>query len=418
MMSYEKKILQMKQMLKKNDSTKKVEKKPYQKPIPPFYTEKWEQAGLKRIDNDFGTVFLKETYYHLEDQHGKYRLGQFYDAIEAWEKYDQEHPLKMTSEEQIVFYDTETTGLKGVGTHIFLNGLLEEASDGFVLKQYILADPANEAAFLFESKFWQGSQTIVTYNGKSFDWPQLQTRWTLNRDHLPPLRDHQQIDLFHSSKRIWKNDLSRMKLTTVEQQKLGFQRIDDLPGHLAPMVYLDAVRSGDHDMLFQVLRHNEYDLLSLITLFIQATELVFSEGNEERAIVHTNIGKWYHDLKQIESSQSVLENITEKYATNEAAEAYYLLAIQQKKQKKYHEAVTSYEKALPHLQERQWIESSIALAKLYEHQFQDLEEAEKHTLNALFRVKQSSLFKKDVQQRKKEAIEKRFLRIRKKQSLK
>lgn len=120
-----------------------------------------------------------------------------------------------------------------------------------MLKQYILADPANEAAFLFESKFWQANQTIVTYNGKSFDWPQLQTRWTLNREHLPPLREHQQIDLFHSSKRIWKNDLSRMKLTTVEQQKLGFQRIDDLPGHLAPMVYLDAVRSGDHDMLFK-----------------------------------------------------------------------------------------------------------------------------------------------------------------------
>lgn len=408
----------MKQMLKKGTKTAKTEKTPYQKPLPPFYTEKWEKAGLNRIENDFGTVFLRETHYAFNHQHGKYRLGQFYEALEAWEVYEQEHPLKMTSDEKIIFYDTETTGLKGVGTHIFLNGLLEETSDGFVLKQYILADPANEAAFLFESKFWQANQTIVTYNGKSFDWPQLQTRWTLNREHLPPLREHQQIDLFHSSKRIWKNDLSRMKLTTVEQQKLGFQRIDDLPGHLAPMVYLDAVRSGDHDMLFQVLRHNEYDLLSLITLFIQATELVFSEANQEHAIVHTNIGKWYHDLKQLDSSQSLLENITENYATNEAAEAYYLLALQQKKQKKYAEAAESYEKALPYLEERQWIEASLGLAKLYEHQLHDLEEAEKHTLNALFRVRQSLLFKKDVQQRKREAIEKRFLRIRKKQGMK
>src|SRR5690606_39540968 len=75
-----------------------------------------------------------------------------YTTLFRSEVYEQEHPLKMTSDEKIIFYDTETTGLKGVGTHIFLNGLLEETSDGFVLKQYILADPANEVAFLFEDR--------------------------------------------------------------------------------------------------------------------------------------------------------------------------------------------------------------------------------------------------------------------------
>ena len=41
-----------------------------------------------------------------------------------------------------MFFDTETTGLKGVGTHIFLIGFLEADQDGFVLTQYVLADPA------------------------------------------------------------------------------------------------------------------------------------------------------------------------------------------------------------------------------------------------------------------------------------
>ena len=55
----------------------------------------------------------------------------------------------------MLFFDTETTGLKGVGTHIFLLGFLEIDEEEFVLTQYVLADPANEAALLFESKLWQ-----------------------------------------------------------------------------------------------------------------------------------------------------------------------------------------------------------------------------------------------------------------------
>lgn len=414
-MSYEKKILQMKQMLKKKAVQQKVEKAVFNRPEEPFYTQKWHDAGMTRIENDWGIVFLKETHYPLNYQHGKYTLGQFYDALSKWDVYEEQHPLKLTSDDLPLFYDTETTGLKGTGTHIFLNGILQESSQGFTLKQYVLADPSNETAFLYESKFWQGQKMVITYNGKSFDWPQLQTRWTLNRENLPPLREQAQIDLFHSSKRIWKNDLLRMKLSTVEVEKLDFHRVDDMPGYLAPMIYLDAVRSGDTEMLLQILKHNEYDLLSLITLFIQATELVFSDVSGEQAIVHTNIGKWYNDLKQTEKGSELLADVSKQFNDEEAAVANYLHANQLKKNKLFKEATDSYIKALPFLEERQWIEASIELAKLYEHQLHNLDDAEKHTLNALFRVRKSTLYKEEVKARKIEQIEKRFLRVRKKQ---
>ncbi|MBQ0139591.1 MAG: ribonuclease H-like domain-containing protein [Kurthia sp.] len=416
-MSYEKKILQMKQMLKKNkpQQGQQQEQPVFNKPVPPIYAQAWHEAGMKRVDNDWGVVFVKETNYPLDYQHGKYKLGEFYAGLELWDAYEEAHPLKLTSDDEALFYDTETTGLKGTGTHIFLNGILQESSKGFTLKQYVLANPSHEAAFLYESKFWQGQKMVITYNGKSFDWPQLQTRWTLNRNDLPPLKNHRQIDLFHSSKRIWKNDLQRMKLSTVEEEKLDFHRVDDMPGYLAPMIYLDAVRSGDSAMLLQVLKHNEYDLLSLITLFIQATELVFADVEVDKANVHTNIGKWYNDLKQTAKGSGILSDITASYAGEEAAMANYLLAAQKKRQQLYEEAKACYLLALPYLEERQWIDASIELAKLYEHQLGDLDEAEAHTLNAFHRVKKSQLFKPEVKENKMNQIEKRYVRLRKKQ---
>lgn len=407
----------MKKLLKKSSDSKNREdtKSLFIKPDEPFYSKDWVAAGFQQLNNDFGTVFLKETTYRLDYQHGKYKLGQFYDALAMWESYDEAHPIKITSDDHPIFYDTETTGLKGVGTHIFLNGLLEESSVGFTLKQYVLADPSNEAAFLFESRFWQGEKTVITYNGKSFDWPQLQTRWTLNRQELPSLREHHQIDLFHISKRIWKNDLSRMKLSNVEVEKLDFHRVDDMPGYLAPIVYLDAVRSGETSSLFEVLRHNEYDLLSLITLFIQATELVFSDVTHDRAIVHTNIGKWYTDLKQRQRGTELLEGVVHQYSEYDAAMANYLLAFDKKKDKAFQEAESCLLASLPYLAERQNIIASIELAKLYEHKLKDIQQAQHYTLQALFKVKASRLWKVDAKNNKIAQLEKRYIRLKKKE---
>ena len=311
-MSYENKILQMKKMLgKKAKKPKANDPKPvFRKPDVPSYTTRWEQAGLTRIDNDFGIVYLREVHFPFTYQHGHYELQEFFNAVAKWQHADFSHPYALNKEESVLFFDTETTGLKGVGTQIFLLGFLEVTEEDFVLTQYVLADPAHEAALLFESKLWQKTATVVTYNGKSFDWPQLETRWTLNQKVLPKLRAQRQIDLLHSSKRLWKNDMERMKLKSVEEEKLGFLRNGDIPGYLAPIIYLDAVKSGVPDALMKVLLHNEWDLLSLITLYIHSTNLLFEEMDDESATTYTNIGKWYGDLKEVAQSVKVLEKVT------------------------------------------------------------------------------------------------------------
>ncbi|WP_342535490.1 ribonuclease H-like domain-containing protein [Lysinibacillus sp. FSL K6-1151] len=412
-MSYENKILQMKKMLGKKPTAaqQKVEEPAYQKPAKPSYTERWEKAGLTVVENDFGIVFKRHVQYPFSYQHGHYQLQSFFDALKKWQGAEFDHPYALDLQEPVLFFDTETTGLKGVGTHIFLLGFLEVDEECFKLTQYILADPAHEAAFLFESKLWQKSATVITYNGKSFDWPQLETRWTLHQKTLPKLRAQRQIDLLHSSKRLWKNDMERLKLKSVEEEKLGFSRIGDIPGHLAPIIYLDAVKSGIPDALMKVLLHNEWDLLSLITLYSHSTQLLFEEDHEESAKTFTNIGKWYGDLKESTQSVRVLEKVTMQFDALEAGNAQYYLALQHKKGKRYNEAIDSFVASLHFVEPRTKLHALEQLAILYEHQMKDYDQALYYTQEGIRLIQNHEQWRIEQKQKWEISWEKRLHRL-------
>ncbi|MEE3808792.1 ribonuclease H-like domain-containing protein [Lysinibacillus fusiformis] len=412
-MSYENKILQMKKMLGKKPTAaqQKVEEPAYQKPTKPSYTERWEKAGLTVVENDFGIVFKRHVQYPFSYQHGHYQLQSFFDALKKWQGAEFDHPYALDLQEPVLFFDTETTGLKGVGTHIFLLGFLEVDEECFKLTQYILADPAHEAAFLFESKLWQKSATVITYNGKSFDWPQLETRWTLHQKTLPKLRAQRQIDLLHSSKRLWKNDMERLKLKSVEEEKLGFSRIGDIPGHLAPIIYLDAVKSGIPDALMKVLLHNEWDLLSLITLYSHSTQLLFEEEHEESAKTFTNIGKWYGDLKESTQSVRVLEKVTMQFDALEAGNAQYYLALQHKKGKRYNEAIDSFVASLHFVEPRTKLHALEQLAILYEHQMKDYDQALYYTQEGIRLIQNHEQWRIEQKQKWEISWEKRLHRL-------
>lgn len=412
-MSYENKILQMKKMLGKKPTAaqQKVEEPAYQKPTKPSYTERWEKAGLTVVENDFGIVFKRHVQYPFSYQHGHYQLQSFFDALKKWQGAEFDHPYALDLQEPVLFFDTETTGLKGVGTHIFLLGFLEVGEECFKLTQYILADPAHEAAFLFESKLWQKSATVITYNGKSFDSQQLETRWTLHQKTLPKLRAQRQIDLLHSSKRLWKNDMERLKLKSVEEEKLGFSRIGDIPGHLAPIIYLDAVKSGIPDALMKVLLHNEWDLLSLITLYSHSTQLLFEEDHEESAKTFTNIGKWYGDLKESTQSVRVLEKVTMQFDALEAGNAQYYLALQHKKGKRYNEAIDSFVASLHFVEPRTKLHALEQLAILYEHQMKDYDQALYYTQEGIRLIQNHEQWRIEQKQKWEISWEKRLHRL-------
>lgn len=411
-MSYENKILQLKNKLGKKKKDEKVEQS-FTKPPKPTYCNQWEQEGLTLVENDFGVVFKRQVTYPNDYIHGLYPLNVLYRILGMWERANIDHPYAIHTNEQIVFFDTETTGLKGVGTHIFLCGFLEMDEEEFVLTQYVLADPSNEAAFLFESKLWQPNKTIVTYNGKSFDWPQLETRWTLNRHVIPKLQRHRQVDLLHSSKRMWKNNMEKMKLTSVEEEKLGFKRKNDIPGFLAPIIYADAIKSGEAKSLMKVLHHNEMDLLSLITLYIHSTKLLLERDVNECATTYTNIGKWYGDLKQNELSKNVLTNITETFHSN-TERAYYYLAFQQKRNGQYMEAVESFQKAIRFIELPDRLKALEQLSMIHEHQLKNIEIAYEYANEGIQLINKSKTLSEEKKQKQLEKWIKRVNRLQNK----
>ncbi len=176
----------------------------------------------------------------------------------------------------LLFLDTETTGLAGgTGTHAFLVGLGFFEGDNFVLQQYFMRTPAEERALLEELRtLFERFRLLVTFNGKSFDWPLIDTRFLIHGYRHEFGFDH--LDLLHPARRIWKHRLASCSLTSLEQGVFGVYRSGDVPGYLIPQLYFDYLRDGDARRLSSVFSHNREDIVTLAGLL----DLLISAEND------------------------------------------------------------------------------------------------------------------------------------------
>lgn len=164
-----------------------------------------------------------------------------------------------------LFLDTETTGFGGAGTVAFLIGLAFVTDGELWLEQLFLEGPEHEAALLLHLRErMQGRRVLVSFNGKSFDWPLLVGRYVMNR--LPPPSEFRHLDLLHVARRVHKQRLTRCSLQSVEAMVLGFERFDDVGGAEVAARYLHYCRTGDAAGLEGVLEHNYWDVLSMVAL--------------------------------------------------------------------------------------------------------------------------------------------------------
>ncbi len=175
-----------------------------------------------------------------------------------------------------LFLDTETTGLGGgAGTHVFLLGLASfvrdpavddsAGADHFEVRQWVLPDPADEAALLdVLATEAAAARLVVTFHGRGFDLPLLEERCMLGGVRFPLAR-HPHIDLLVGARRVLKLRARRASLQTLEREILGTARADDLPGAECPAAWFSFLR-GDAAPMERVLEHNLLDLLSLPAL--------------------------------------------------------------------------------------------------------------------------------------------------------
>jgi hypothetical protein len=169
-------------------------------------------------------------------------------------------------EVKLVCLDTETTGLAtGAGTLAFLVGLGWWEGELFQQAQLLLPDEAGEAGLLDAlARFLPPEAWLVTYNGRSFDWPLLVTRFRMNRRTPPPLAGH--LDLLPFVRRIFRHRMSDARLKTVETELLGMRRGHDIDGWEIPGRYLEMLRGGPVQPIAEIVRHNHEDVRSLARL--------------------------------------------------------------------------------------------------------------------------------------------------------
>jgi hypothetical protein len=166
----------------------------------------------------------------------------------------------------LVCLDTETTGLAtAAGTVAFLIGLGWWEGDRFRQVQLLLPDHGEERALLtaLEAAI-PPDAWLVTYNGRSFDWPLLVARYRLARRAAPALDGH--LDLLPIVRRLFRHRMTDARLRTAEAELLGLRRVGDVDGWEIPGRYLGFLRGGPAADLVDVVRHNDQDVRSLARL--------------------------------------------------------------------------------------------------------------------------------------------------------
>jgi len=180
---------------------------------------------------------------------------------------------------ELIYLDTETTGLAGgTGTCAFLIGVGAIEGSDFVVRQFFLRDYPEEKAVLAALAEVLGSyKGLVTFNGKTFDVPLLETRYRMSRQRTPFGRMIH-LDVLHPARQLWKLRLESCRLTHLEGEVLGVGRTGDVDGAEIPGIYFDYLRSGDAHGLQPVFYHNALDIVTLAALTSELARIIRTEA--------------------------------------------------------------------------------------------------------------------------------------------
>lgn len=331
--------------------------------------------GGTTIETPHGQHLEIERFYPCEYFHGSFRVERLLDL----------EPRRWT------YLDTETTGLAGgAGTMAFLIGAAHVSEQGFHLRQWFVREHGEEASALHSlAEYLGGFETMVTYNGRSYDQPLLETRFTLARQRTPFSRlEH--LDLLYGARRLWKVRYESCRLVELERQILGHQRIGDVPGEMIPQIYFDFLRTGHTGQLKPVLEHNALDILSLAFLagiipqtFEQPLETSLRNGLEL-----SGIARWLAAQDRLEESRELFRRaLRAGMAREHSALAMRDLARVEKRTEQWDAAVGLWEELV--LDRTEWrLEALCELAKYHEHRSRNLAVALDYA-HQLFGIEQS-----------------------------
>ena len=308
-----------------------------------------------------------------------------------------------------LFIDLETTGLAGgAGTYAFLVGCAWFDSTVFRIRQFFLSSFAAERVLLEAVReLARDCAVVVTYNGKSFDLPLIETRFLIHRLQTP-FAGLPHVDMLHPARRMWRaagDDESPVRrslddraggggcrLTHLEQTLCGHVREGDVPGFEIPSRYFQYVRSSDARPLEGVLEHNRLDLISLALVTARAAELVATGADAARTAREAlGLGRLYERACQLERARACFaraagfspDSLAADVLTR--AEALRAYAVLSRRDRRHADAAAAWQQILAlrgcpaHIAR----EATEALAVHHEHRLRDLEAARSFALRSL-----------------------------------
>ena len=225
-----------------------------------------------------------ENPYNLETRYGKIIISSGLkiggDVLACLSKDDAFRDLDLST---ALFIDLETTGLSGgTGTIPFNIGLGYYKDEKFWVVQYFLGDLSEEERMIQEmAQFFSDMnfQSLVTYNGKNFDIPLLETRFILYRQPFP-LSDLPHLDFMYPARNLWKHKYDNCRLSYLAREVVQTGRIEDIPSAEIPWRYFRYLQTGNYDLIEPILYHNQEDILSLLGVVIAGASIFIEEGED------------------------------------------------------------------------------------------------------------------------------------------
>jgi uncharacterized protein len=346
--------------------------------------EAW--LGGETIETAHGRHFETEKLYERHRRHGSADIGSLAELPEDLLTAISGGSAPLAPPSEWAFLDTETTGLAGgSGTCAFLVGIGRITKEGFRVRQFFMRDYCEESSLLDAvTRHLAPFRVLITYNGRSFDQPLLETRYRLNRSRTP-FGKLEHLDLLHGARRLWKLRYESCRLVDLETQVLGFERNGDVPGALIPYLYFEYLRTGRAARLLPVFHHNATDILTLACLtgivplaFKDPTNLPFQHGAEI-----AGIARWLREAGDLEQSRKLFRRAVDTNMPDELMfRTLWDLAAIERKLGADEPAVAIWND-LAAVRNAFRIPALEELAKHYEHRQKDLGRALETTRTAL-----------------------------------
>lgn len=267
-------------------------------------------AGLPRgreVRTAAGRHWEMDRVWAAHELHGNADIGALSELPDALLEILDPDTAAVAPCGRWAFLDTETTGLAGgTGTMAFLTGIGWISPRGFELRQYFLRDHGEEpSALTAMSEFLGQFDVLITYNGKAFDQPLLESRYVLARIR-PPFARLKHIDLLFSARRLWRLALDSCRLKELEARILGVERKGDPDGALIPNLYFEWLRRRDAAPLEPVFEHNAIDILSLACL-TAVVPLAFQDpGRLKNGAEMVGLARWLRNEGRLEEAAALM----------------------------------------------------------------------------------------------------------------